>query len=98
MSRLKNEFQNKLKKGCENMAAGDTVKELGKREALTIYLNTGQTDQNGNPILARVTVNGVNPSAQEQAKYDFAYALASLTDKSVEDIRVRTITQLGPIS
>ncbi len=80
------------------MAKGDSVTELGKNETLTIYLNTGQTDQNGKPILARVTVNGLNPSAQEQAKYDFAYGLAGLTSKSVEGINLRTTTELGPIS
>ena len=79
------------------MAAGDAVTELGKKESLMIYLNTGQVDQNGKPILTRVTVNGVNPSAQEQAKYDFAYALAGLTSKSVEGVNVRTTTELGPI-
>jgi hypothetical protein len=95
MSRLKTTIK---KERVMKMAVGDAVTELGKSESLMIYLNTGQTDQNGNPILTRTTINGINPAVEEQAKYDFAYALASLTAKSVEDIRVRTTTQLGPIN
>ncbi len=79
------------------MAAGDTVTELGKAQSIVIYLNTGSTDADGKPIIDRVTVNNVNPSAQEQAKYDFAYALAGLTSKTVEGIDVRTTTELGPV-
>lgn len=80
------------------MAAGDTVTELDKKESIVIYLNTGNLDANGKPIINRATVNGVNPQAQEQDKYDFAYALAGLTSKTVEGVDVRTNTSLGPIS
>jgi hypothetical protein len=80
------------------MAAGDTVSELGKTQSVVLYLNTGQVDAKGNPIIKRTTVNGINPAVAEQAKYDFAYALAGLTSKSVEGIDVRTVTELGPIN
>lgn len=80
------------------MAAGDTVNELGKSQSLVIYLNTGEVDSNGKPIINRATINSVNPEAQEQDKYDFAYALAGLTSKTVDGINVRTNTSLGPIS
>jgi uncharacterized protein YlbG (UPF0298 family) len=80
------------------MAAGDTVSELGKTQSVVLYLNTGQVDAKGNQIIKRTTVNGINPAVAEQAKYDFAYALAGLTSKSVEGIDVRTVTELGPIN
>ncbi len=80
------------------MAAGDTVSELDKTQALVVSLNTGQTDANGKAIIDHVTINGVSPAAQEQDKYDFAYELAGLTSKTVDAIDVRTATQLGPIN
>ncbi len=80
------------------MAAGDTVSELDKTQSIVVYLNTGNLDSNGKPIIDRATINGVSPTAQEQDKYDFAYTLAGLTSKTVDGIVVRTNTDLGPIS
>ena len=80
------------------MAVGDTVSELDKFQSIVLYLNTGQVDANGKAIIDHVTINGVNPTAQEQDMYDFAYTLAGLTSKIVEGINVRTATELGPIS
>lgn len=80
------------------MSTGDTVTELDKKESVVIYLNTGNVDANGKPIIDRTTINGVNPDAQEQDKYDFAYAIAGLTSKTVDGIDVRTNISLGPIS
>ncbi len=79
------------------MAQGDNVQEISKTEALQVYLNTGKTDASGAPIIRRVTVNGVNPNTEEQAKYDLAYSLASLTSQNVEGIRLRRTTELGPV-
>ncbi len=80
------------------MAAGDTVSELDKTQALVLYLNTGQVDTNGKPIIDHVTVGGINTAAAEQDKYDFAYTLSALTSKTVEGIDIREVTSLGPIS
>ncbi len=85
-------------KGEMKMAKGDTVQEMSKAEALQLALNTGETSENGTPIVRRVTINGINPDAQEQAKYDLAYSLASLTSQSVEGVRIRRVTELGPIT
>ncbi len=80
------------------MASGDTVQEISKAEVLVLTLNTGKTNENGKPIVRRVNVSGISPAAQEQAKYDMAYSLAALTSQSVEGIRVRRVTDLGPIT
>ena len=79
------------------MATGDSVSVLDEKESIVVYLNTGNVDENGKAVIDRATINGISPSAQEQAKYDFAYNLAGLTSKTVDGINLRNYVELGPI-
>ena len=79
------------------MAIGDTVQVGEKVKRVRLVWDTGEVDENGNPILRRQTVL-VEESATEQDCYDIAYLLASLSKNVLFGISVSELVELGPIT
>ncbi len=73
------------------------VNEVSKAVSLTISLDTGTIDQNGNPIINRARITGIKENAALEDLYDVAYLYASLTAKNVVSISVGTNSAVGPI-
>ncbi len=80
------------------MAVGTRpVNEVSKAVSLTISLDTGTIDQNGNPIINRARISGIKENAVLEDLYDVAYLYEALTAKSVVDISVGINSGIGPI-
>ncbi len=78
------------------MGLGDTVMNFQTDKRLQIVWNTGIFEE-GEPVVYRQSIV-VDPSMTEQQAYDAAYTLESLTNYSIEEIRLISTDHLGPIT
>lgn len=73
------------------------VNEVSRSVSLSILLDTGTLDLNGNPVIDHARITGIKADAAFDDLYDVAYLYASLTLKTLVGISVGVNSEIGPI-